>query len=219
MGSLDADNVAAALGRFEPTGWTPIERALRTAEDAFGAGEGGINRVILVSDGIETCDGDPVAAARALDEAGVSVTTDVVGFDVPRQADKELLRRIAQAGGGEYADAQTGADLRDFFAQLVEQRQQLTGAYTCLSQDFYSVYRCQNDLYGAAYGEMNGLEAEAFGDGDEAGSEEIARLKDAVLEEGERRKETTLEQQEQALDEIQAEIDEIGQRLEDQEGG
>ena len=38
--------------------------------------------VILVSDGIETCNPDPCAAAQILAETGVDFTAHVIGFDV-----------------------------------------------------------------------------------------------------------------------------------------
>ena len=56
-------------------------------------------RVILVTDGAETCGGDPVAAAAALRADGALVY--VIGFATPQQAVIDNLNAIALAGGGQ----------------------------------------------------------------------------------------------------------------------
>lgn len=130
LGELDPDTFGQTLDGFEPTGWTPIEGALREAEGAFAGKEGEVNRVVLVSDGIETCGGDPVEAARELNRSGIEVEVDVVGFGVPGE-EAAQLRQVALAGGGEYYDAQTGADLDGYFRKQSEALGQTWDAFTC----------------------------------------------------------------------------------------
>jgi Ca-activated chloride channel family protein len=130
LGEMDPQSFEGALAEFEPTGWTPIEGALNEAESAFAGKEGQYNRVILVSDGLETCGGDPVAAAERLYRSGIEVQIDVVGFGVPDD-ETEQLRDIAIAGGGEYFDAETGADLDEYFRQQSEAMHQTWDAFTC----------------------------------------------------------------------------------------
>lgn len=103
------------LTRFQPTGWTPIARALDLARTAF-TDKSGPNHIIMVSDGLETCGGDPVAVARQLQTEGYRVVVDVVGFGAGR-SDVAQLQSIAQAGGGTYYDAKTRADLDAYFAR------------------------------------------------------------------------------------------------------
>lgn len=101
-----------AVRAFQPSGFTPIAASLQAAARDFA--DGGANAdgnvVYLVSDGIETCDGDPVAAARALQASDIGVVVNVIGFDVDAQAEQQL-RSVAEAGGGEYLAAQNRADL------------------------------------------------------------------------------------------------------------
>ena len=66
--------------------------------------------VILVSDGKETCKGDPCVVVRALKASGVKFIIHVVGFDVTEE-DKAQLSCIAQAGGGQYFGAADTAGL------------------------------------------------------------------------------------------------------------
>ena len=130
IGQLDPDTFGETLEEFEPTGWTPIEGALREAEEAFAGKEGEVNKIILVSDGIETCGGDPVAAAKALNRSGIEVEVDVVGFGVPGD-EADQLRDVAAAGGGEYFDARTGADLDEYFRQQSDAMGETWDAFTC----------------------------------------------------------------------------------------
>ena len=66
--------------------------------------------IVLVSDGKETCQGDPVVAAKALAAKGITVHT--VGFVVDTAA-RGQLQAIARATGGTYFDAPVGPELPD----------------------------------------------------------------------------------------------------------
>lgn len=150
LGSLNRDNAAAALNQFQPTGYTPIAAALTRAAEAFAGTEGAGNRVILVTDGIETCEGDPVAAAAALKQAGIAVTVDVVGFDVEGDADREALQRIAEATGGTYTNARDAAELDRYFDDLLAQGAQLMDGYVCVNAAVNDVLRCNSEMRAAA---------------------------------------------------------------------
>ncbi len=130
LGEVDQDSVGGVVDQFEPTGWTPIGGALREAAKTFAGHEDETNRVILVSDGIETCGGDPLAAAESLRRSGIAVTVDVVGFGVSSD-ETEQLEDIAAAGGGEYFGAETGADLDEYFRQQGEIMGETFDAFTC----------------------------------------------------------------------------------------
>lgn len=93
-----------------PTGWTPLAGALRTAGDMLQDRQGEGNFVIVLSDGRETCGGDPVAVAKELKESGTEVTTNVVGLVVSDE-EKAQLEAIAQAGGGGYFPANNPEEL------------------------------------------------------------------------------------------------------------
>ena len=149
VGEADAGSVNGILPSFQPTGWTPIEGALDQAEAAFEGAEGQYNRVILVSDGIETCGGDPVAAARRLNDAGIGLTVDVVGFGVPGD-EAGQLRDIAAAGGGEYFDAGTGTELDRYFRDQSEAMDQALEAAGCLLDSANEAKFCDLDLCNAA---------------------------------------------------------------------
>ncbi|HZQ99081.1 MAG TPA: hypothetical protein VFC93_09725 [Chloroflexota bacterium] len=69
------------------------------------AAGGGVNRaIVLVSDGKETCGGDPVEAARAIRATDPATRIFTVGFRVDPKA-RDQLRAVADVGGGSYEDA------------------------------------------------------------------------------------------------------------------
>lgn len=117
---LDAARFRSAVASFEPRGWTPIAAALEAAANDFPKQGGARNVVYLVSDGEETCGGDPAAAARALRESGIAVTVNVIGFGVDEKTAAQL-RPIAAAGGGEYLAADTATALTELFNQRIRQ--------------------------------------------------------------------------------------------------
>lgn len=99
--------MASALQGITPTGWTPMAAAVRASTGDIPADSAGAI-VYVVSDGIETCDGDPVAAVKEVAATGAKPIVNVIGFQVGRQ-DHEQLKAMAHAGGGQFVDAQ---DLR-----------------------------------------------------------------------------------------------------------
>jgi hypothetical protein len=97
---VNKDQLRQAVETYEPVGWTPITLSLQEAAQDFSPpGESEVNAIVLVTDGLETCGGDACAAARALAEGDVGVTTYVIGFGLT-QEEQATLQCIADAGGG-----------------------------------------------------------------------------------------------------------------------
>lgn len=93
---------------------------LAAADDLDGAS--GRSSILLITDGEETCGGDPLAAIDALRAAGINTRIDVVSFALEPEIDRRTFEGWAKAGGGIYADAQTGADLQKALATAVQAR-------------------------------------------------------------------------------------------------
>ena len=104
-GAAITATVDAALAQ----GYTPIAYSLEQAANDFAA-DAKERVIVLVSDGKETCEGDPTVAARALAAKGITVHT--VGFIVDTAA-RGQLQAIAKATGGTYFDAPVGPELPD----------------------------------------------------------------------------------------------------------
>lgn len=104
-----------SLDKFKPTGWTPIAGAIQAAQkDLEGQnGDKAENLIYVVSDGVETCDGDPAAAAKAIADSPAKAQVNVIGFDVNNEG-QQSLRKVAQAGGGEYHSVNSAADFEKY---------------------------------------------------------------------------------------------------------
>ncbi|MCL4818723.1 MAG: VWA domain-containing protein [Vicinamibacteria bacterium] len=103
---LDRASLGRAVAALTPKGKTPITAAL---EQAFTVAPRGAT-IVLVTDGLETCGGDPCAAARAAKGRGLDFVLHVIGLDVEKE-DVVQLECSAQAGGGLYRPAKDAAAL------------------------------------------------------------------------------------------------------------
>ncbi|MEM7318899.1 MAG: hypothetical protein AAF408_07735, partial [Pseudomonadota bacterium] len=67
--------------------------------------------VVLISDGLESCERDPCALAKALKQGGVGFTAHVVGFGLGADEDASSLACIAENTGGQYITASSAEEL------------------------------------------------------------------------------------------------------------
>ena len=103
----------ASVDGAKAQGYTPIAYSLGQAASDFPA-DAKERVIVLVSDGKETCAGDPVLAARR----SRSITVHTVGFIVDTAA-RGQLQAIARATGGTYFDAPVGPELPDTLKQAL----------------------------------------------------------------------------------------------------
>ncbi|MES9826384.1 MAG: VWA domain-containing protein [Candidatus Thiodiazotropha endolucinida] len=90
---------------------TPIARSLElVAQDL--ATVSGERVVVLITDGEETCDGDPAAVIETLQASGFDVRVNIVGFAIDDEDLKSRFRYWADLGGGDYHDAISAEDLK-----------------------------------------------------------------------------------------------------------
>ncbi len=107
--SANRDAILAKTQAVKAQGYTPITYVIQLAA-ADIAKEPGARTIVLVSDGKETCPGDPCAAAKALAAADASLVIHTIGFNVDAAA-RFQLQCIARVGRGTYSDATGAADL------------------------------------------------------------------------------------------------------------
>ncbi len=111
VGKVDKQAFVKIVDGIMPKGMTPITASLELAAEGLGYKESKAT-VILVSDGLETCNADPCAAAKKLEQLGVDFTAHVIAFDL-KPEETEKLRCIADATGGKFFPASDAASLKD----------------------------------------------------------------------------------------------------------
>ncbi|RLQ91498.1 VWA domain-containing protein [Planomicrobium sp. Y74] len=118
LGTYDEKKFTESLEQFDPAGWTPLAGAIEAAEADLKEqkGENVRNVVYVVSDGIETCDGDPVAAAASLNESDIQAEVNIIGFDVDNEGQKQL-EEVAKAGEGQYKSVYSESELNEYLEQ------------------------------------------------------------------------------------------------------
>lgn len=118
---LDRAAVAAKIDALtaKSNAKTPIAASLeKVATDLSDVR--GERLVILLTDGEETCGGNPAATIDKLMKQGINVRVNIVGFAVDNRATAALFRQWSTAGGGTYFDARNAASLESAFAQAVK---------------------------------------------------------------------------------------------------
>ena len=109
VGPANPAAIAAAVDGLTPKGKTPLTAAVRRAAQQLKFTESKAT-VILVSDGKETCEADPCAAAKELKKLGVDFRVHVVGFDI-RKDEQAGLKCLADNTGGLYLSADNATQL------------------------------------------------------------------------------------------------------------
>lgn len=118
FGERNREYIRHAIAGLRPTGQTPIAYALNQAAHDFDSLQSA-RTLVLVSDGIESCGGDPVTAAYALRQQGIVV--HLIGFGLGNGADEDAasLRAVANASGGRYVTAGSAKELKAALAETV----------------------------------------------------------------------------------------------------
>ncbi len=112
-----AGQIANAANRLKPKGKTPLAASVKQAAEALRYTEDKAT-VILITDGLETCNADPCALASELENSGVDFTAHVVGFGLS-EAQGRQVACLAENTGGKYIQAKDAGELGGALAQAV----------------------------------------------------------------------------------------------------
>lgn len=116
---IDKAGLGQQIDALKPVGMTPISNSLQQAFDIVRSQTaGGRTTVVLVSDGLETCKGDPCKLTRDAKQAGLEFILHVIGFDVGK-VEVSQLECVAQAGNGLYLGAENAEELAAALAGAV----------------------------------------------------------------------------------------------------
>jgi len=77
------------LGQIKPSGTTPIARSLEECGKDFPDGQAR-NIIILITDGIEECDGDPCAVSAVLQKKGIFLKPFIIGMNMSADLQKQF---------------------------------------------------------------------------------------------------------------------------------
>ncbi|TPK68947.1 VWA domain-containing protein [Mesorhizobium sp. B2-4-15] len=112
-----ASAITAAADSLKFLGKTPLTAAVKQAAEALRYTEDKAT-VVLITDGLETCGGDPCALGKELKASGVDFTADVVGFGLTADEGKQIAC-LADNTGGKYIQASDEKALQEALVQTV----------------------------------------------------------------------------------------------------
>ncbi len=156
LGPVDVPATESLVQGIKPAGWTGIAKALEMAGSLLRGKEAAQNFVILLSDGKETCGGDPIQVAEQLNESGIEVVTNVVGLVVSEE-EKQQLELIAQSGGGRYYAANSREELEKALVLSAEAIRLWDQVNRCILDNLSGYGQCVNVQYLRALNYMDRL--------------------------------------------------------------
>ena len=122
FGKQNHDQIINKLMTIMPKGTTPIAYSLEQGAADFPLAAGYRNIVIIITDGIESCDGDPCAVSLALQKQNIFLRPFIIGIGMDRDYKKQF-RCI-----GEYFDARDIGDFKKALSTAIETSLKLTSA-------------------------------------------------------------------------------------------
>jgi len=111
----NASRIRQKLRFIEPRGTTPMANSLELAGGDFPACSGCRNIIILITDGIEECNGDPCQASLNLQKKGIALKPFIIGIGVD-EGFKETFKCI-----GIYFSANRETQLQEFLRIVITQ--------------------------------------------------------------------------------------------------
>ncbi|NEN24842.1 VWA domain-containing protein [Cryomorpha ignava] len=122
--------IQRTLNNLSPKGTTPIARSLEKAAGDFPECSNCRNIIILITDGIEACDGDPCAVSRALQKKGIILKPFVIGVGLEDEF-KDTFTCV-----GNYFDATNEESFENILNIVINQALNNTTAQVNLLDDF-----------------------------------------------------------------------------------
>jgi len=118
IGPLQKDQLIQTIEKITPRGKTPLVYSILQSPQDFINLKGGT--VVLISDGIESCEGDIKSIATKLKESGIELTVNIIGFGIKEEEARKQLETIAESTGGIYLDAKDSQELLSSLQQTLK---------------------------------------------------------------------------------------------------
>lgn len=111
-----ASLVSQKISNIVPAGSTPIAQTLSVVGE-FLLNDVQETEIIFISDGVESCDGDPKAVLYQLKNSGKKFRLQVLGIDIDPQGEEDL-KRLSILGDGHYYSLKRPEDYDSSFKRI-----------------------------------------------------------------------------------------------------
>ncbi|MCG6657929.1 VWA domain-containing protein [Halomonas campisalis] len=116
LGNYEGSEISRTIQALNPQGMTPLTDAMAMARDMIPRTAEAAD-IILVTDGLENCGGDPCALAADMAAEGINIRAHVVGFALEEEA-VQTLSCVPEQTGGQLFTTQSGAELSGALNQI-----------------------------------------------------------------------------------------------------
>ncbi len=121
LGPINKPALKAKIAALNASGMTPIASSLTKAGEELKKAKGG-SAIVLVTDGAESCHGDPAGvAAKLATEFGVKFGINVIGFGIEPKERAELAS-IAEKGHGKLLTVENASELAGALQKVVTEK-------------------------------------------------------------------------------------------------
>lgn len=111
--------VNSEVKKIKPLGMTPLAHSANLVIEKLKSTKTKAT-IILVTDGIESCNGNICDVVTAAKNTGVDFKLHIIGFGL-KDGETKQLKCAANAGDGKYFNAENGADLGDVLEEATNQ--------------------------------------------------------------------------------------------------
>lgn len=115
FGDNTHDRIQRTIDEVDPKGTTPIARSIGKAADDFTGCDDCRNIIILITDGLEACGGNPCEVSHKLQKKGVVLKPFVIGVGL----DEEMMEEFQCVG--KFYDASNKRDFRKVLDVVISQ--------------------------------------------------------------------------------------------------
>ncbi len=115
FGTRTHNRIMETINEIEPKGTTPIARSIGKAAEDFTGCDNCRNIIILITDGLEACGGNPCEVSHKLQEKGIVLKPFVIGVGL----DKEMMEKFQCVG--KFYDASNKEDFRKVLDVVISQ--------------------------------------------------------------------------------------------------
>ncbi len=164
VGRLNRGALKGRIADLNPRGSTPIALTLGRTAEYFKGFEADNNHLILISDGMESCGGDPIRAIIELKESDADPEVTVIGLGV-NAATRAQLSRIAASSDGVYADVKNENDFIGAFAQFFSRMNRFYKDIVCIVSQYNAYLTYETEQYNRSKAYLVKAATRAFDDG------------------------------------------------------
>lgn len=115
MGAFDEEQFKQSLRTIEGNGESPLSQALKKAEEISGEEDEEVS-IYVISNGAETCNGDPVKEIKTFMSKNVDRSVHIIGLEVDEDAG-DMLKELSILGKGSYYSVKNEEELKNIIGE------------------------------------------------------------------------------------------------------